>query len=109
MFHHVTRAAAMETAYDVVCKAAVHGDVPLELAEKLSRMVQSPQLCNDRFLIRIAKRSSRLMQLRPVVEALPDSLDTRGRRLVDVQSLASAWLDEQFQVFGEQMRSSAAP
>jgi hypothetical protein len=105
---HVTRAVAVQTARNLVCEASVHGDVSSERAQELVRMIQAPQLRRDRYLGRIAKRAMRVAQLKSEVEGLPDSLDTRGQRLVDVHSLASAWLAGQFEVFDELTQSQTA-
>jgi len=50
------------------------------------------------------RRAARLLELKTQVEVLPDCLDARGVRLVDLQSATSEWLGHQFEVFDESFK-----
>jgi hypothetical protein len=89
--------AGRDLLYDI-CR---HGDVSETRLAAFKRTLQASCLRDDPYLKKIAKRATRLPELKGQVEELPDCLDAAGVRLVDAQSATSEWLGYQVEVFEE--------
>ena len=100
-----TSRAVFQATRDLLHEVAQDGDVSPERLDKFNRVRRrAPALRDVRYLKKIERRATRLPGLKIQVEGLPDSLDARGERLVDVHSATSEWLAKQFEVFDEKFK-----